>query len=770
MDSWLLICCQRIFEKIKKQIAYFSKMDYDKIRTKNVYGPYGQGRNHEMKATTRCTRPQYVCGNEKIKLIGGIDGYFPDFGHHLENEMGGLWLYPIKILDGFWMRFIDHTAKTVDCYMKADEFENFPHKNVFHYYGGGLGHTTVEASRIQLAPEGIKGILVKYIFHNKGVEVCDCTTELLARVHMVPVWLSEELGICAGERVSLTYQDSDNCFLAKDCANPWYALIGCNTPWDDCRTGDFFGPEITVGPGISCAMTHNFTLAPGETKEICFYVAGSELSEEDARNQYRMLLLDKDYESEKIEKYDNIRKTAQLTVEDKRFQEIYQWAKVNTDWLILDQETCGRGIMAGIPEYCWWFGCDSFYTLQGILAIGNEKLCRDTLKLVKDYSEKINGNGRIIHEILPNGYCPNPGNTQETAHFVTMVWKYFEWTGDREFLEECLPYIDKSIVWLKEQDDDGDLYPSGYGITEIAGLNMEMIDTIVYTCEAYECYAKMMALMGKQEASERYLALYEQMKEKINRELWDEENGLYCDAYASYAIIEEKREVIEGMLASSRSDEMKAYILRILEERKIDGTRERGWLLNRNWPICTPMEVGIADTDKAMRALGIMEGPDYIGEYGMYLSAMYRGAQMTISTGVMAVSQAMYGRVDEALRLIEKMFSTFGMATPGSMSEMSPDYGCFVQAWTAYSAFLPVVQFFFGIEPRASESRILVHPCMPGKWKNASLTDVPVLNGTLSVTVADGILTIDNRTSYPVDVCEGMTECHPGQSITVKLP
>ena len=98
-----------------------------------------------MKISTRCTSPQYVCGNEKIKLIGGIDGYFPDFGHHLENEMGGLWLYPVKILDGFWMRFIDNSAETVDCYMKADEFENFPHKNVFSY-GGGLGHTAVTAN------------------------------------------------------------------------------------------------------------------------------------------------------------------------------------------------------------------------------------------------------------------------------------------------------------------------------------------------------------------------------------------------------------------------------------------------------------------------------------------------------------------------------------------------------------------------------------------------------------------------------------------------
>lgn len=754
-----------IFVKLKKQIANFEKIDYSRTTPKTFTALRGRERIDKMIATTRCTRPQYVCGNEKIKLIGGIDGYFPDFGHHLENEMGGLWLYPVKLLDGFWMHFIDHTAKTVDCYMKADEFENYPHKNVFHYYGSSLGHTTVVADRIQFAPEGMKGIVVKYVFHNQGKESCECTTELMARVHMVPVWLSEKVGLVAGESVEL--HQEDGCFVAKDSANSWYVIVGCDIPWDDSRIGDFFGPEITVGTGESLAMTHNFTLAPGETKEITFYMAGSELSEEEAREQYRLISLNKDYEGEKKAKYEKLIDTAKLVVEDKNFQNIYEWVKVNTDWLILDQDTCGRGIMAGIPEYCWWFGCDSFYTLQGILGIGDAKLCRDTLKLIKDYSEKVNGNGRIVHEILPNGFCPNPGNTQETAHFVTMVWKYFEWTGDREFLEECMPYIEKSITWLQEQDDDGDMYPSGYGITEIAGLNMEMIDTIAYTCEAYECYSRIMELKGDKETAEKYVSLYEQMKEKINRELWDEENGLYCDAYASYATIEEKRDVIEGMLESSHSDEMRAYILRILEERKNDGTKERGWLLNRNWPINTPIEIGIADRDKAMRALEIMDTPDYIGDYGMYLSAMYQGAQMTISTGVMAVAQAMYGRVDSSLALIEKMFTTFSMATPGAMSEMSSDYGCFVQAWTAYSVFLPVVRFFFGIEPKASEGKILVNPCMPSKWGNASMEEVPVLDGTVSVRAEKGTLTVCNKTSYPVEILNGVAQCLPGQTITV---
>ena len=141
----------------------------------------------------------------------------------------------------------------------------------------------------------------------------------------------------------------------------------------------------------------------------------------------------------------------------------------------------------------------------------------------------------------------------------------------------------------------------------------------------------------------------------------------------------------------------------------------------------------------------------------------------------------MYGKTDEALDLLERMFATFGMATPGSMSEMSPDYGCFVQAWTAYATFLPVVRFFFGIEPVASEEKIYVAPCLPDRWKKAALKNVLVLDGAISVCVEikgqDVEITVENNTSYPVElrpgakhICDGgiLETCAPGECVTVK--
>lgn len=171
-----------------------------------------------------------------------------------------------------------------------------------------------------------------------------------------------------------------------------------------------------------------------------------------------------------------------------------------------------------MPEFRWWFGCDSFYTVQGLLPLGMGGLVRDTLELLLKYSRKINGDGQIIHELLPNGVCPNKGNVQETPQFITAVRQCYQWTPDRSLVVEAYDCCEKAAQWLQRMDDDRDGFPTGYGLIEINGLNMEMIDCAVYTCQAYDSFASLSGLMGKNEASESYRRLAGWLREKINQE------------------------------------------------------------------------------------------------------------------------------------------------------------------------------------------------------------------------------------------------------------
>ena len=134
---------------------------------------------------------------------------------------------------------------------------------------------------------------------------------------------------------------------------------------------------------------------------------------------------------------------------------------------------------------------------------------------------------------------------------------------------------------------------------------------------------------------------------------------------------------------------------------------------------------------------------------------------MTITTGIMAVAQAGYGYCDRALELVKKIFSAFSYANPGCISEYSPEGGCIVQAWTAYSAAVPIVRHFFGIRPNAAKGEIFLQPQPPKGWEHASLKNVPVLDGEISIFFSgEGQarhMKVVNTTSVPVRVWDCWT-------------
>src|SRR5262249_15013653 len=158
---------------------------------------------------------------------------------------------------------------------------------------------------------------------------------------------------------------------------------------------------------------------------------------------------------------------ARIRIPDARMQEVYNWVRINMEWLVRDVPGVGRGLSGGFMEYPWWVGTET-YSLQAATMSGDFALAEQTLPLLRRHSDKANGNGRIPHEITSNGLVVNPGNTQETAQFVMTVGKVFEWTGDRDFASEMYPAVQKGIAWLQEQMEQKP-FPVGYGIMEVYG-------------------------------------------------------------------------------------------------------------------------------------------------------------------------------------------------------------------------------------------------------------------------------------------------------------
>jgi len=173
--------------------------------------------------------------------------------------------------------------------------------------------------------------------------------------------------------------------------------------------------------------------------------------------------------------------------------------------------------------------------------------------------------------------------------------------------------------------------------------------------------------------------------------------------------------------------------------------------MHHNWVVNTRMEVGLADSTKALKALKTAE--QFVNPFGVFVTGIdrdasagsdentykappiftYTGAVMTLPTGVQARAENNYGRPNEALKYLERMTRSFSYALPGSMYEVSPDFGMMVQAWNIYSFAYPIVHQFFGIQPNAAKKEITIAPLMPDSWTVASLENVKVGDNVISV-------------------------------------
>ncbi|WP_314586604.1 glycogen debranching protein [Paenibacillus terrigena] len=700
----------------------------------------------------------YLTAGEYVKAIGTQDGYFPDFGHHVANEMGGIWLHPIKLLDGFWLRVTD-LDRNISVWSKSDEYITYPWGNAFHY-DHGLGHIPISIERMQFAPEQVKGLVVHYDLHNYADRPTRLKLELLARTDLRPVWFSDEIGILDGAK-DVVEANSNRLMHAKDCDHEWHAMIGTSLPGEDYEIGEsLFGPEFTSGQGCGMKFETTVTLEPNEHLAFHLFVAGSYTSKQDCEETYQTLV--NEHERLLVEKkstYEAIRERVDLKIEgESLFNDIFAWVKWNNQWLVQKVDGIGRGLTAGSPHYPWWFGCDNSYSLQGVLAIGDHELAKDTMRILLEHSVKHNGNGRIVHEITTMGAVSNPGNTQETAHYISMVWDMYRWTGDRAFLQDHYAYCVQGMDWLlHEMDLDGDLLPSGYGIIEIAGLNMELIDSAVYTAKAMQALVQMSLELGEADRAEQYEALAKSAIQAINTTFWDEEQQLYADAVASKQDVLPKVEFLVGVAEQNGIQGYREYLEHQLA-RVQDETVDQGWLINKNWVISTPMEVGIADRAKGESAIRHMRNTDFIGPYGSYLSGTFQQGTMTISTGVHAVAEAMYGDADAALDLLLRMNQSFSRVLPGSMNEMSPDYGCAVQAWTVYALMVPTIVHLIGVQPEAHRHSVTIAPKIPTAWhgKEIQLNRVRIGDAWLDIKlcVDQGQLTLNvqNESQWNIQV------------------
>ena len=351
---------------------------------------------------------------------------------------------------------------------------------------------------------------------------CEKTVQMLGRKQTVSIKtpvgiLSSELFIDRSHAgVFAVYQVLER----KDDAN---ITVGCT--YDNIKKLRIYSDgNATIEPDNSAVYLH----LPVGTDQLIVYLTFEELDGFDVTNEYAMA------QNEYIKELASISVPEGLSEMEKAlFYSAYFCAlenyKVKGDFRCF---TAGHRYLLPMRTYYR----DSYYTVLPMYNGQTHMVREQILTLAKGIS--------------PDGNCPSAvksdysawwGNHYDSPSFLAMMlYDYIHYTKDTDFLYtliDGMALYEKAAAAIKKlstfADSTGLLYKDGLynkrdWADEVNRNGYVTYNEILYS-RALFCLSKMAAILGKDADALMYESRFKEVKEAINRELWDEGLGYYIN-------------------------------------------------------------------------------------------------------------------------------------------------------------------------------------------------------------------------------------------------
>lgn len=303
------------------------------------------------------------------------------------------------------------------------------------------------------------------------------------------------------------------------------------------------------------SLFYNLDLAPGEREDIYLQVACLNGAVSAASLGYSEAAAEKRRRTEALNKD----ATSVWSSNDRFNQSISRsLADIN---MMLTKNGCDCYPYGGIPWFCTPFGRDGLITALECLWI-KPQVAKGVLKfLARTQAEdldrsRVSDPGKILHEArqgematlneVPFGLYY--GSVDSTPLFLILAAAYWQRTGDDELIRELWPAIEKAIEWLEQYGDpDGDGFleyiPHKAGLRNqgwkdsqdsvfhadgsLAPGSIALCEVQAYSYAAKKKIADICRFMGGQALCDKLLAEAAALKEKFNRDFWDDKLGTY---------------------------------------------------------------------------------------------------------------------------------------------------------------------------------------------------------------------------------------------------
>jgi hypothetical protein len=643
-------------------------------------------------------RPFAVSGR-RAYLIGHMDGAFPDLGHHIPGEMGGLWTPPVKLADGWWFGLREAGNGPAWRWMYGEVCRSFtmsPGK-ASREFSLKVAQTEIKAVQEFFIAENDPVLFISLTLHNPTAQKLELELAWLVRFDIRGAWWSD----WPDRPDEAHYDPTTGAITARDSLTTrWGALMqGDRQPvsgetgpdlWGGEKTGSLKGsdhrpegilrnPAELQGAGVSGQLTYAVELASYSRQTLNFVIAGSHRFDQAGLDWAGQLLASRPrlLEEKLAAQAALLARTPRLNAPQPDYRRIFNGSALCLDLLTLNIPDLGPGIVAGLQGFAWYFGCDTYYSLSGLLVTGQTQTGLQTLRLLANYGR--GQQGRIPHEIVQTGEMFNPGNQVETGEFATSVERAYRWTGDAAFLEEVYPVCVEGIFkfLLEQSDPEGTLLPEGPGILELSSAGRgRKLDVACSLYQGLQSLAYLAQAVNDRATQERSEQLAEKVRGQIERHFWEAGRGEYVWR-------------IENDLSIRPGEPAHSYVT---------------------------LEFGVVkDAARAEKLFEVVESPTHTGPRGLVLPGS-TDFVMPIQNSIAALAEFRYNRPDQGLRYLQFCAAEYAHYMPWAIPEFIGEDACFIQAWSSATFNWLAVQGFFRLNPDPLRQTIVVQPQLPSTW------------------------------------------------------
>ena len=728
----------------------------------------------ERQTDQNLNMKRYVTAGDRAYVVGVQDGsqvpavsLNPNgIGWHITGQMGGVWAHPIKLLNQFQFFLNGNPLPAATKFVSGEGYVRLelPPTN-------GL-----EISETQFAPDGLPVVLVGVQLSNSSPSVASFTLAIQAESELIPAYPWSGTTPTSESLHQADHVSFDSTLGALQFFQPaqpklsrlaWYALVGAALDPQDRQTGfqslgASFPPNTSKHNGATGALSFQVNLKGKSSTTVWFAFAGSNVDKSEASGALTMGLASPDeLLRAKISGRQQVLSQAQIQVPDADVQAAFDWGKLN----LADMQRTVRDVMvrdtmegtvyptplvpsfpvlsgfgAGYPDYPWFFGTDGAYSTFSLSAIGQWQEAKNHIDTIRQVSQLVNGStGKVIHECVTDGSIyfgtnAQNGDVNETAEFATAVANLWRWSGDNsvrddnyDFIKAGLTYITTKLVTASLNPDG---WPEGAGMVEATGMGALKLDVAVYTIRALNDLLEMADSKGDSATRAFFAPIASALTNKFRQDWWIPSQGLFADSLALSQMVPTDPPAALGPPPGITQ------------------------LEQLYWINATPMETSFASVADASMAFPQLESSTFTGTTGFFqqgqsLPAIQGSRQASaVNTGVMAIAEANYGRMDQSLRYVDFVADELDVEQPGALPELfdSPDYKYFsggnpfggamvMQAWSSYGIHWPLEELYLGIKPDAPAKTLAVVPDLPGSWKELSIDHLHVGSDHIAVSV-----------------------------------